>query len=166
MKLPLRCHSITTEIAAMGRFWALWAESEHLELETSPCLHQRIDGDRAREQGSNLPDVQLAVKANPQRTAGLPSDHCRTAKRSAVQDHRRPGRNICRAIQLRAARRQVQEMDSVTLPVRLQKCRHCHGNAWISTAVFARSRALRGRSGGCHLLSQMPKVRQKGASGE
>lgn len=49
-----------------------------------PRLHQRIEGDRARDQCSNLSGVQLGVEAKAQHAAGLPSDHCRTAKRSTV----------------------------------------------------------------------------------
>ena len=40
----------------------------------------------------------------------MPSDHCGTAKRSAVQDHRRPAGQACRAIELCAAGGQVDDL--------------------------------------------------------
>ena len=140
------------------------AETKNRRL--SSCLHQRLEGDRSRDQGRNLPDVQLAVKAKAKHTAVLPSDDRGTAKRSAIQDHLRPGRKSCRAIQLRAAARQVEKMDGMTLSVRLEESRHCHWDARISAAVFVRSRVLRVRSGGrCH-LSPVANAKPKGAARE
>src|SRR6266536_2983665 len=96
-----------------------WSKADVANQRLLPCLHQTVDGNGARNQGSNLSGVELAVKTQAERTAGLPPDHRRAAKRSAVQDHRRPGWKSCRAMQLRATGRQVEKMDGMTLYVRL-----------------------------------------------
>lgn len=128
-------------------------EAFRVESMLSARLDQAVQGDRSRDQSADLPRVKLAVEAKAQSTAGLPPNHRRTAKRSAVQDHRRPARKICRALQLRAAGGQVEKMDRMTLAVCLQEGRHGDRDPRKSAAVFVRSRVLRVRSGARHHLA-------------
>ncbi len=67
--------------------------------------------------------VQLAVEAETQLPAVLPSDNRRTSERSAVQDYRSPARKAHLASQPRTPDRKIEDLDVVTLSGRLQEGR-------------------------------------------
>ena len=87
------------------------------------CLHPRRKGSRAIKEGGNLVTVQLAVEAETHLPAVLPSDNRRTSERSAVQDYRGAARKPDLAIQPRTPDRKIEDLDVVTLSVRLQEGR-------------------------------------------
>lgn len=107
-------------------------------------------GSRSVDQGSALASVQLAVEGKADEPDAMPLHDRRTAKRTAVQDRGAPNRKIDRAIELRAAGGQVDDLDGMALTMRLQERRQGDRDARMDAAVRIGIAVLKGLNGAWH----------------
>lgn len=122
----------------------------HLLRKLFPLLAPSREGFRAFRQSGHVARVQLAVEANAQNPGAFPPDHRRPAERAAVQDHRRPGGQANRAIQLRTAGGQVKNLDSISLSFGLKERRQRDLDPRIDATVRERTIVRWGWNGACH----------------
>jgi hypothetical protein len=96
-------------------------------IRNQPGLFPRLPPDgqgfRPIHEGGNIPLIQFTVEAKTHKVPVLPPDHGRTADCATVQYHRCPGGETGRAIQLRTAGREIEDMDKVTLTIGLKERR-------------------------------------------
>jgi len=119
-------------------------------LKLVPRLHSRGEHFRAFEERPNVPVIQRALEAEPHHRSIVPPDHRLAAERPAVQGHRASDRKGCRTAHLRSARRQIEELGSVTLSADLDERRQRHGHPRARAALRIGIGLLGGGKGARH----------------